>query len=330
MRERMTVEMILRAEQPISHGAGNEGNFGIIKRRKMQADDGSFVEVPYVSGDSLRHQLREAGSMALLQASGLLDDPQLSEAALRLLFNGGMVSGSSKAVSVAEWAELRELLPHVALLGGCVSNTIREGTVTADSALLVCEETLPFLPPKVGAWLESIGRRVSSEAEHVTIEERTRMDPTTRPTQVRLLASGAQKDVEERRTKRESASRAGDDAAALASKGSGMPFEYETICARSLWYWRVSAWVHSEIERDAFAVMLAAYLADPHMGGKIHQGNGRVSVAHVWGDARPAERVDEGATLTADGITSPEVARYIAHVGERRERIRDLLASVVA
>lgn len=330
MREMLTVELILRADQPVHHGDGNFGNSAVIKRRRFQSADGSVRDVPYISGTSMAHHLREAGSYALLEAAGLLEDPQLTEAAQRLLLNGGQVKGSSKALTRAEADELVELLPHIALLGGCVGNTIREGMTWSDSVLLVCEETAPFLPEWVGTWLEEQGRRLTPEAALIAVEEGMRRTLDDHPKATRLLSSGARADMDERLAKRERASRDDDDAAKLAAKSDAMIFEYETVIMGSLWYWRIACEVWSAIERDAFWVMLGAYLANPHIGGKSKRGFGRVSVVEMRGTSLPTFERPDPEAVTINGINSPELARYVAHVSERRERIVDFLARVVA
>jgi hypothetical protein len=327
MRERHEIEILLKAMQPIVHLAGNEGNIGIIKRRKVQRDDGSFTHVPEVSGDSLRHALRERGTYALLQAADLLG-PHLTEAALRLLFAGGMVSGAASAVKLEEWRELCDCLPHLGLLGGCVGNRVREGSLSSDSALLVCEESMALLPEWVEGWLAEKGRAVCGARSHIGTSQRTRMDPTLRPDGQRLLSDGERARVEQRLLASENASAMDDDRAKLATKSSMMPFEYQHVLSGSLWYWRVTCVTHSEVERDALAVMLQAFLDDPYAGGKRNTGNGRLRMVHYQGFTR-AQRVEPEA-LTVDGITSPEVARFRAHVHSRRDRIKEILESVVA
>src|SRR5690606_3169343 len=139
------------------------------------------------------------------------------------------VGGAASAVKLDEWRELCELLPHIALLGGCVGNRIREGALACDSAILICEETAPHLPEWVGEWLDEHGRRLAPECEHVELVQRTRMDPTLRPSSMRLLASGAAADVEARLLASEAAGASDDDRAKLATKSTMMPFEYQAV-----------------------------------------------------------------------------------------------------
>jgi len=65
-----------------------------ILRQLVLQPNGTRAKVQIVTGDTMRHGLREASSYMLLEAAGLLDQ-KLTEEALRLLFSGGMVTGSS-------------------------------------------------------------------------------------------------------------------------------------------------------------------------------------------------------------------------------------------
>lgn len=93
----------------------------------------------------MRHGLREAIAWAMLDAAGLMGDA-LSEAALRLLFAGGMVTGSGgDAIKLSEYRELVGIVPSLGLLGGCAQNHVVPGAVHCDEAVLICEETLPTI-----------------------------------------------------------------------------------------------------------------------------------------------------------------------------------------
>jgi hypothetical protein len=65
------LEFVLRAETPIAHHSGTEGNVSILMRQKVRRPGGGWSNVPYITGDTLRHQLRELGSLALLEAAGI-------------------------------------------------------------------------------------------------------------------------------------------------------------------------------------------------------------------------------------------------------------------
>src|SRR5262245_29758625 len=112
MYEQKRFEFILQAAEPIAHHSETYGNAQVAMRKKVRQPDGSFASVPCITGDTLRHGLREASTYALLDAAGMLADPDLSESACRLLFAGGMITGSAGgAVKLGDYAEMVDLIP---------------------------------------------------------------------------------------------------------------------------------------------------------------------------------------------------------------------------
>lgn len=154
-----TIEFILRAEQPIAHHEESFGNSAVAMRRKVRQADGTFQRVPIITGDTMRHGLREASSLALLDAAGMLDEPSLTQAALRLLFSGGMITGASGgSVKLGDYREMIDMIPPLALLGGCAQNRAIPGRLFVDDATLICEEVMHMMPAWVGEYLEGEAR----------------------------------------------------------------------------------------------------------------------------------------------------------------------------
>ena len=112
-------EFLVRAVDPIAHHQENIGNMAVFMRKRMVLPNGSVDRVPYITGDSIRHKVRESSAYATLDAAGLLDEPALSEGALRLLFSGGTVTKKGKAnvIDVDAYRELVALFQPLALLG---------------------------------------------------------------------------------------------------------------------------------------------------------------------------------------------------------------------
>ena len=332
MMERHQIEIILRAAQPIAHAEGTVGNTQTIMRRKVRQPDGRFTRVPYVTGDTMRHGLREAGAYSLLEAAGLLDANSLSEAALRLLFSGGMVMGSaSDAVRLDDERRMRETMPILSLLGGCVGNRIVPGKLEVGDAWLVCDETASILPKWVGEWTHEQEMESASARAHVELVQRVRMDPSLSPSKRVLLTSGATAAVEQRLLMSELASEREDAVGAKAAKSTMMPFSYETLSAGSLFWWRVDAVTHTQIERDTLYVMIAAFLAKARIGGKKGTGHGLLEPIHARGFERQAiAPADLDLLSVAGDARAPEIARFRAHVSDRKDAVREWLSKVVA
>lgn len=330
--EQHKIEIILRAEQPIAHAEGSIGNTSVVMRRKVRMRDGRWTKVPIVTGDTLRHGLREAASYAYLQAAGMLDAGALSESALRLLFAGGMVVGAAAdGMRLDDERKWRELAPHIGLLGGCIGNRIVPGKIECGDAWLVCEETEHLMPAWVGEWMDAQSIEPSGAKSHVELVQRVRMDPTLSPEKRHLLTSGDAAKTDQRLLDSDIASARDDDKGKALSKSSMLPFTYETVAAGSLFFWRVDARTHSELERDSLSVMLAAFLANARVGGKKGTGHGLIRAIEARGLRRTGATAAGLDELHLDGdTTAPELQRWSDHVESRRDQIRKWLASVTA
>lgn len=329
--QRRRYEMVLEAELPIAHHEGTIGNMSHIMRRKIR-HAGGWANVPIITADTMRHGMREAAAYALLDAAGLLEEPKLSEAALRLLFAGGMVTGRGEAsnIKLDQYREMCELVPSMTLFGGCADNRVIPGQLTVEDATLVCEETGRYVPEwshKTVAELSGIdgGRSYVEEVQRV------RMDPTLQPQKTRLLTSNEQVKVAGRLKASESNS--ADDGASKKEKSSMMPRSMERICQGSMFHWACQAIVYDELQLDTFHVALGQFLANCWVGGKRGTGHGKMrpvagQQSSMQAFSAPIEDVDMKALVgpEATGVGS----RFREHVAERSERIATFLAGVNA
>lgn len=323
-----TIEMVLRAEQPIAHHEGVEGNEGIVMRETVFSPQGRKTRVPIITGDTIRHGLREASARATLEAAGLLDAVH-GESALRLLFAGGQMLKGTDTLRLDDYREMVDLFPPLALLGGCAGNRIIPGQLEVGRAYLVCEESAHLLPPWVHAWADEIGIERNGARAHIERVQRVRMDPSLRPEMRALLSPEARETVERKLLRSDAASDADDDAEKLKTKSAMLPFAYETIAAGSFFFVRIHARTTSILQHDMLHVMLAAWLARPVVGGKRGTGCGLLHLVECRGMTR-VEMAPAASDAMMFGTSSPEVARFLAHVGERAERLGVWLAGISA
>lgn len=300
-------KLIMRAEQPIAHAQESLGNVSVLARRKVRRPGGGFSLVPYVSGDAARHQLREIAARMTLDAIGLHSG--MSQGALRLLFNGGMVTGKGDAttVNLDRYRELVALFPPLALLGGCTDNRPMPGTLEVGELNLICRETEHVMP----AWARDSGvGPLDSARDHVEQVTRTRMDPTLVPERVSLLSSDDAAAIHARTAKSAKAHEDGDAVVASESKSAMMPREHECIARGSLFWWDVAARVYSDAEETAFRAMMTRAMAGIHVGGKRATGHGLIVAI---------------GCMTPQAEASPE--DYARHIN--REALRAWLTSGV-
>lgn len=322
----VTYDFVLEAATPVAHSSENLGNSSILMTRRQRLPDGRFVNLPVVSGDSMRHGLREAGMLAYIEAAELAD---MTVASLRLLFAGGQISGSSgTSVSISGYHEMVDLCPPLGLLGGCVNNRMVPGRMIVDEAILISEETLPLCPQWVSDWASSSGTSMSPIRAHVEEVTRVRMDPTLSPEKRRLLSATEVDAVNERLQLSESASDSNDAVAKLETKGSMMPRNFERLAAGSLLYWQVRANCYGELDFDTFHVMLSRFLGNAWVGGKRGTGHGFL---------RPvtARKIAFTTSAEVSDVNMDDVARRIGsvfqdHVSSRSEQIAGFMREVVA
>lgn len=324
MMRRIRYEFVLEAVSPIAHHEGSVGNHATLMRRKVRTKRG-FEDVPCITADTMRHKLREASSFALLDAAGLSDE-SLTEAALRLLFNGGMVHGSDGgSIKFDAYRELVEIVPSLGLFGGCAQNRIIPGRLIVEDALLICSETERALSP----WQVTTAKTffpLESSYAHVEDVQRVRMDSMLNPTMRKLLTAEAQTEVAKRLTAGEKASEDGDAITKQNTKSAMLPRTFECVAQGSLFGWAVEAIVQSELDEDVFNVTVMSFLSRAVVGGKSGTGHGklRALAANNVAIASPS-REHEAMDTTALALRVGGLFR--SHVEARKDRVKEFFAS---
>lgn len=142
MAQAITVHALSRAESPITHMAGTAGNEAIVAREPIQTPAGKRW-VPHISGNAIRHQIREHGFLWLIdrwELQGKLNQDQLT-----FLLNGGANTSSGQFEDTRRLVEWATIFPLGGLLGGCMADQIIGGSLDVWRGRLVCEENRPYL-----------------------------------------------------------------------------------------------------------------------------------------------------------------------------------------
>lgn len=320
---------VLEAETPVAHHEENIGNQAIFMRRKVRQPDGRFVRVPYVTGDTMRHGLREAGAYSFLDAAGLLEEQALSEAALRLLFSGGMVTGRGDAgvVNMDRYRELSTLCPPLKLLGGCCDNRTVPGQIEVDEATLICAEQSHRIPENVREWLN--GSEQPSFREHLEVSQRVRMDVLLNPSKRELLLPDVQIEVGHRLTAAEKAHTDNDAIASDEAKSTMLPRTFERLAEGSRFWWRVTAHCTSLLDVDTLMVMVGAFLSNCKVGGKKATGHGRLRCVKAW-DMQIARPSEAGTAVDPTALGGRVGSLFRDHVAAHKDQVRQWLKSVNA
>lgn len=322
-------EMVVRAKDPICHSQETIGNQSVFMRKTVRLPGGARVSCPYVSGDAIRHQLREAAAYGTLHVAGILDDPQLSEGALRLLFNGGAVTGKGDAavIKLDRYRELVALFPPLALLGGCADNRPIQGQIHVDEGNLICSEMEHLMPPWVKQWAQENGEKIETCRASIEEVQRVRMDATLQPEKVKLLSDSAKAKVNERLLKAEKAHEEADSKAKAEAKSGMMPRTHERLIQGSLLWIGIEARTYTDLEFDAFNFAIACLLNNFRIGGKLGTGHGRLEFV---AGARIRFQPSAGSLERVGSELAPKVGdMYRAHVVLRKEELAAWLRSQI-
>lgn len=350
-------ELLLRAETPVAHFLGNEGNKSIFRRRDIAQPDGGFEPVPYVSGQAMRNRLRNAAAEISIEAAGLTRE-QLSEGAVDFLFAGGKLTskekaksasaknkdkakaeekailngGSSDTIRLDDFRQISVSMPAQAIFGGCTRTMMMPGELRVSDMLLVCEETQHMLRPWQRQALQSIGYQFPDAASCVQEMTNTRRDPLSDPEKRKLLDQESHAAVLARMQARETASLEQNARDAEDAKSNQMIYSYEVVKQGSLFTWNVWLDYSDPTHLDALQATLTAFLLSARVGGKGGAGDhGRIEALSL-SDGEAVRRVDISSlavrTSACDLFGEGVGARLLAHYRENAPRVAQLLREV--
>lgn len=164
------IDGTIRAMTPLHHGSDEStGARSTVRRMKYQVD-GKMMEIPVISGNSIRGVLRRIVMKDMLEQ---LDYKLTSLKTYHMLFAGGTlesVSSDSGNINLGMRKQMRDALPPLSLFGSAIGNQMIEGKMKCSYAIPICKELLPYLPA-----LESQHPFISSY-EQLTDEFTTRRD----------------------------------------------------------------------------------------------------------------------------------------------------------
>jgi hypothetical protein len=134
------LNIIYEATSPISHG-GDEtlSNISPFRRSKMNLK-GKIIDLPVVTGNSIRGVWRRLGMIELLKLIELEKD-SLNIATYHLLFTGGSLTAGSEDTQTLRKREIREILPFLSIFGSAITNDMLAGKLSSGILYPVSFET---------------------------------------------------------------------------------------------------------------------------------------------------------------------------------------------
>ena len=124
---------------PIHHGDGTSGNTSLLRTEEVILPDGRQARVPFISGNSIRHTIREA--LAWHTAKTLeFEEQSLPKPVIDLLWTGGAVTTSGANIDLELSRKVEKYYPPLALLGYAALSDIVTGQLEVTHLQLVCKE----------------------------------------------------------------------------------------------------------------------------------------------------------------------------------------------
>ena len=263
----------LEARSSIVHAGESRGTITLLRREAVITPEGALVQVPVISGNTLRGRLRRVGEELLREALGY--DGLIHPAAAHALRGGGaLAKTSAEPLSGSRLATLRALVPQVAVFGAAGGGTIIDGALAVGKVIPHVAET----------------NRITGAGATRSAFAATQLEGYTH-----ARATG---DHDGPTAAAEPGAHTGGEAGVGMARGSGqMLFHVETFPAGTTFSTHITLRRPTELELAFFTEVLATWCADARLGGRLAIGHGRV-VAHLVADPPPQVSLDWRAHLT--------------------------------
>lgn len=139
------IDLTMTLTSPLHHGSGSSGNTSLLRTQDVLLPDGRQAAVPFVSGNSLRHQIRDA--LAWHTVTTLeLPPASLTKSAVDLLWSGGAIAKTGAQVDLDRARRIEDTYPALGLLGYAGGSDMVAGTLRVSNLHLVCQENAWRLP----------------------------------------------------------------------------------------------------------------------------------------------------------------------------------------
>lgn len=243
------LEGIVTALSSITHNGGEKnGTVTQLRREKFIQKNGKPIEIPVISGNSIRGKLRDIAAMDILTKQ---DGTKIKVDAdsFNLLFTGGSLeSTGSEGINIEKVRQMRKDMPMLSVLGGSVGNVILPGKVEIGKLIPIAKETLHLIPEQ---YHNAYTEEPKSIWEYCQLEMYTRKDDAKDEVKKEFL-----QDIDGKKK----------------ANPVQMKYDTETIAAGTKFYWRICLKDTNDIETGAFLQTLSTWAEQNSQVG----GNGRV------------------------------------------------------
>lgn len=336
-RRSLRCELVFTMRSALHHGQGSDGNVSIFRTQRCIVD-GEVMDLPYVSGNSLKHVvIREPGVRHMLRVLDVAEG-SLSRAVVHLLYSGGSLSVKGSTIDVGAYRALCDLVPVISLCGGALGNFMVESRVSVGDARPVCREHASRVPVARLVEAGALGERDAEvPVSHLyDVQMGTRHDPLRTEHARRHLAPAEREEFEAKKGLDLAKREAGEH----ADKGDSqqMLYERQVLAAGTKLVSRLYSRELTTLEEAALWASVGEWLTLPFLGAGKAVGNGEASLQIVasepinlrfpeWADAE----VPIVAGKSAQGAAAAAMlATYEDHLRSRRDEILGALAKGAA
>lgn len=273
----------------ISHNGGERnGTIIQLRREKFVQPNGKVVEIPVISGNSIRGKLRDLAAIEILTRKDGVK-VEVDADSFNLLFSGGSLeSVGEKNLDIEKVRQLRKDIPMISVLGCSIGNIILPGKVDVGKMIPICKETLHLIPEKFHGDAE-----IKTIWEYCQVEMNTRKDDTKDENKREFIKA---------------------ECLTAELKGGQMMYHTETLVAGTRFYWKVCLRDTSDIETGAFLSTIQSWAGQSSQVG----GNGRVGHGRL--------KVDLSETSVVDSEMEFTNSDFVTYIGMANDAKKDVTA----
>ncbi|GEM_PF-329805 len=314
------------------------GTEQFLRREKVVrpvGDKVEIIEVPIISGNSWRGQLRRAGMKAMLQVlQQQLGRPIILPApAYFLAFSGGsLTKEAGRGIDMGYERYLRSLLPLLGVFGGAVGRHIIEGKLAIHKIVPVCAEVAHLLPvfltgdSTADPPIDPHPQLKMSHYDLIQMEPYTRSDPAKQTPLAELFLAPPERQLLEQPKVRMVKNAKGEEEEIAEKPGTAqqMRYGFETIAMGTTFSCGMRLRSVTALEFESFLFALREWSKEPIIGGQSGKGHARVKLDLRWMKADPLlQRVDEPLD-----VGQPFGALYTEHLRTHGDEILQTLGDL--
>lgn len=318
---------------PLSHIGESVGPDSYLATQEILGPDGMPTEVFVYSGNAIRGTLRDAGAKYFQDH---LIPGAIAQAPLELfylLWSGGSIGGDQK-LDIEQAQKLRQMVPHLSILGGGIGNQILPGKLNVGDGYPLCKETQHLIPeelrdPEAITWRAMTAERSYTRTDDAKDENKRTYYKGAEEVaqlpggeQLQLLADSAEEAKrQEKRDKQK-------------DRPQQMRYMVEVLQAGARLWSEITFFDCVEVELGALVACFEEWGKRPVLGGKSNVGMGKVKLdakLQLHGQApEPFVTVDGRVALGNKAVQCKDAYdAYLRKYGDYLEENREGLVSLI-